>query len=95
MEDLLKPENKGQLVKILTYHVVPGKIMSGSIASKQVAVRTVEGGELYANGLSAQGLTVSASRTYNSAKQANVVSGNIETDNGVIHVIDKVLIPGS
>ena len=95
LDELLKPENKDQLVKILTYHVVPGKIMAGDIAAKQVEVRTVEGGELYANGLSGRGLTVSTMRTYNAAKQANVVTGNIETDNGVIHVIDKVLIPES
>jgi len=95
VESLLKPENKDQLVKILTYHVVSGKIMAGDIAAKQVSVRTVEGGALYADGVSAQGVTVAPMRTNNAALQSNVVSANIETDNGVIHVIDKVLIPNS
>ncbi len=93
VESLLKPENKDQLVKILTYHVVPGKIMAGDVAAKQVSVRTVEGERLYANGVSSKGVTVAASPTNNAAKRSSVVKANIETDNGVIHVIDKVLIP--
>ena len=44
VEDLLKPENKAQLVEVLTYHVVPGKVMSASLAGKKTEVKTVEGG---------------------------------------------------
>ncbi len=95
VDELLKPENKDQLIKILTYHVVPGKIMAGDIQGGQASVTTVEGSTLYASGLSASGVTVSPTRTTNAAKQSNVVSANIETDNGVIHVIDKVLLPSS
>ena len=46
VENLLKPENKSQLVKVLTYHVVPGKVMSTSLAGKKTEVKTVEGGIL-------------------------------------------------
>ena len=95
VESLLLPENKAKLVQILTYHVVPGKIMSGDIAAKQVSVATVEGSHLYASGVSAKGVTVGPMRTYDASKLSNVVSADIETDNGVIHVIDKVLLPGS
>ena len=46
VENLLKPENKDQLVSVLTYHVVPGKIMAGDIAGKSTKVETVQGGKL-------------------------------------------------
>jgi hypothetical protein len=46
VEDLLKPENKDKLVAVLTYHVVPGKVMSGDIAGKKSDVATVQGGEI-------------------------------------------------
>ena len=95
VESLLKPENKDKLVQILTYHVVPGKIMAGDVAAKQVSVRTVEGSPLYASGVSSKGVTVAPMRTYDASKQSNVIQANIETDNGVIHVIDKVLLPAS
>jgi uncharacterized surface protein with fasciclin (FAS1) repeats len=95
VDELLKPENKDQLVKILTYHVVPGKVLASDVKSKQVAVMTVEGSDLYASGVSAKGVTVAPKRTYDAAEQARVIQANIMTDNGVIHVIDKVLIPES
>lgn len=95
VEELLKPENKDQLVKILSYHVISGKVMARDVKGKQVAVMTVEGGDLYANGVSAKGVTVASSRTYDSSMQSNVIQADIMTDNGVIHVIDKVLIPES
>lgn len=82
VEDLLKPENKDRLVAVLTYHVVPGKIMSGDIAGKTSAVKTVQGSEL----------TVDATNGVK-VDEASVVTADIETSNGVIHVIDAVVLP--
>lgn len=82
IEMLLKPENKDQLVAILTYHVVPGKVMSGDL-SDDMAATTVQGSDVMIdldNGVMVEGATV--------------VSADIETSNGVIHVIDKVILPG-
>lgn len=83
VENLLKPENKSQLVKVLTYHVVPGKVMSTSLAGKKTEVKTVEGGILAIDATS-RGLMVD---------NAKVVSADVVADNGVIHVIDTVLMP--
>ena len=83
VEDLLKPENKEQLVSILTYHVVPGKVMSGDL-SDDMAATTVQGSDVMIdldNGVMVE--------------EATVVSADIETSNGVIHVIDKVILPES
>ena len=82
VEDLLKPENKDKLVKILTYHVVPGKVMSGDIAGKMTAAKTVEGSEIKIDASS--GVKVN---------EASVTKADITTDNGVIHVIDTVILP--
>ncbi|MGE5712340.1 MAG: fasciclin domain-containing protein [Betaproteobacteria bacterium] len=83
VENLLKPENKAQLVKVLTYHVVPGKVMSTSLSGKKTEVKTVEGGML-AIDASSKGVMVD---------NAKVVSADVVADNGVIHVIDTVLMP--
>ncbi len=77
VEDLLKPENKDKLVAILTYHVVPGKIMAGDLLSTGSA-KTVNGQK------APIGLTVAG---------ANVVKADIAASNGVIHVIDTVMMP--
>jgi uncharacterized surface protein with fasciclin (FAS1) repeats len=82
VEDLLKPENKDKLVAILTYHVVPGKIMSGDIAGKSTEVKTVQGDTLVVDAI--DGVKVD---------EANVVSADIGASNGVIHVIDTVVMP--
>ncbi len=82
VETLLKPENKDQLVAILTYHVVPAKVMSGDIAGKRAKVLTVQGERLSVNGKN--GVKVDG---------ANVVQADIEASNGVIHVVDTVLLP--
>ena len=82
VESLLKPENKDQLVAILTYHVVPGKVMSGDIAGQRVAPETVQGRPLAIN--ATEGVMVN---------DARVVAADVEATNGVIHVIDTVLIP--
>ncbi|KFN49489.1 hypothetical protein P873_10980 [Arenimonas composti TR7-09 = DSM 18010] len=82
VENLLKPENRDQLVAILTYHVVPGRVTAAQAATLDSA-KTVQGGELdidAANG----GVTIDG---------ANVVTADIAASNGVIHVVDKVLLP--
>ena len=82
LEDLLKPENKDQLVAILTYHVVPGKIMAADIDGESKSVKTVQGDTLAVD--ATDGVKVD---------DATVVTADIETSNGVIHVIDTVLMP--
>ena len=82
VENLLKPENKEQLVAVLTYHVVPGKIMSGDIAGKTTKVGTVQGSELSVD--ATNGVKID---------EATVTSADIETSNGVIHIIDQVVLP--
>jgi len=84
VENLLKPENKDQLVAVLTYHVVPGKVMSADIAGQSLEVASVQGSELTIN--ATDGVKVD---------NATVVMADIETSNGVIHVIDQVVLPGS
>jgi len=79
---LLKPENKAKLQAILTYHVVPGKIMSSQIAGKKAMVKTVQGSELAVD--ATNGVSVD---------NARVVKADIEAKNGVIHVIDTVVLP--
>lgn len=83
VETLLKPENKDQLVAILTYHVVPGKVMSTDLSDDMKAA-TVGGGDLTID--LDNGVMVN---------DASVVTPDIETSNGVIHVIDKVILPSS
>lgn len=83
VEDLLKPENKDRLVSILTYHVVPGKVMSADLANKQMMAKTVEG----------QSLDINALNGGVSVDEAKVIQADIETSNGVIHVIDSVVLP--
>jgi len=82
LENLLKPENKDQLVAVLTYHVVPGKIMSGDITGKKAMVETVQGSKLSVDATS--GVKVD---------EASVISADVEASNGVIHVIDTVVLP--
>ncbi|WP_268033565.1 fasciclin domain-containing protein [Algoriphagus sp. PAP.12] len=82
LEDLLKPENKEKLVSILTYHVVPGKIMSSDLKNGQT-VKTVQGGEI----------SVMLKDGKAMINNATVTAADIEADNGVVHVIDKVILP--
>lgn len=82
VENLLKPENKDQLTAILTYHVVPGKVMSTDLQDDMMAA-TVQGDEVK--------IDLDNGPMVN---DANVVTADIEADNGVIHVIDKVIMPG-
>ena len=84
VENLLKPENKDQLVAVLTYHVVPGKVMSSDIAGKKLDVASVEGDTIAID--ATDGVKVD---------DATVIAADVETSNGVIHVIDKVILPSS
>jgi uncharacterized surface protein with fasciclin (FAS1) repeats len=81
IDNLMKPENKAQLLQLLKYHVVPGKIMSSDL-SGTVNAETLEGGELKI--VATDKIMVNGS---------TVIQADIETSNGVIHVIDAVLIP--
>jgi len=82
VETLLKPENKEKLVGILTYHVIPGAVKSTDIAGKKIAVKTVQGADIKVNAMS--GVMIN---------DANVTTADIAASNGVIHVIDKVILP--
>jgi uncharacterized surface protein with fasciclin (FAS1) repeats len=81
VEDLLKPENKEKLVAILTYHVVPAKVMAADVKTGPAA--TVNGKELQIT-KSDDGVKVN---------EANVTATDIVSSNGVIHVIDAVVLP--
>ncbi|MFN3938167.1 MAG: fasciclin domain-containing protein [Gemmobacter sp.] len=81
VENLLKPENRDQLVAILTYHVVPGKVMSTDLSDGLTAT-TVQGGDVT--------ITLDGGPRVDGA---NIVTADIEASNGVIHVIDQVILP--
>ena len=81
VETLLKPENKDQLIAILTYHVVSGKVMSTDLMDDMKAA-TVQGGEITID--LDNGVMIN---------DASVAAADIEASNGVIHVIDKVILP--
>jgi len=82
VESLLKPENKQKLVSILTYHVVPGKVKAKK-AAKLDSAKTVNGAEI----------TIKPSGKTLMINKSKVVKADIKTSNGIIHVIDAVLIP--
>ena len=81
VESLLKPENKDKLVSILTYHVVPGKVMSSDVKPGKVAT---------VNGEKAK-LAVEDGKVM--IDDATIVKVDVEASNGVIHVIDQVILP--
>merc|ERR1712050_289096 len=82
LDTLLKPENKDQLVDILTYHVLPAQVLSTDLKPKQV-VKTVEGKELL--------VSIYQGEVY--ANKAKVVGADNLASNGVAHIIDGVLLP--
>lgn len=82
VDDLVKPENKAKLTAILTYHVMAGKVMAAGIVGKKLEPATVNGQALHVD--ATNGVTVNG---------AKVVTSDIECTNGVIHVIDAVLMP--
>lgn len=81
VESLLLPENKDQLIAILTYHVVPGKVMSTDLTDGMTAA-TVQGGDLTVD--LSDGVKING---------ASVASADVEASNGVIHVVDTVILP--
>ena len=83
LDELLKPENKEELVKLLSYHVVPGKITAAEIAGKMSSFETLEGSKVKVN---------SAGRVAKVNKAA-IKQPDVMASNGVIHVIDKVILP--
>jgi uncharacterized surface protein with fasciclin (FAS1) repeats len=83
VENLLKPQNRGQLRAILAYHVVPGRVFAADVDGKRVHARTVNGAQVSVDG---KGAGVRVNR-------ARVVTADVRASNGVIHVIDRVLIP--
>ena len=89
VESLLKPENKDQLVAILSLHVLPRELASNQLPGRAIHVKTLNTGARLAvtKNAGTHAVTVSASNT------ANVVSADIRADNGIIHVIDAVLLP--
>ena len=82
VETLLKPESKDTLISILTYHVVPGAVKSGDIAGKELSVETVQGSTVDID--ARDGVMIDG---------ATVTTADIMTSNGVIHVIDTVIMP--
>ena len=82
VDNLLLPENKDQLTAILTYHVVPGAVTSDQLAGQRLSVATVNGADVHIDG-----------RNGVKVENANVTTADIIASNGVIHVIDSVLLP--
>ena len=84
VESLLKSENRDKLASILKYHVLPRKLTAGMLPHKTIPVKSLNTSGRLRVTKSASGVTVN---------DANVISANVRADNGVIHVIDKVLLP--
>ena len=82
VEKLLEPENKDQLVKVLTYHVVPGKVMAKDVVKLSKA-KTVEGSEV----------VIAVTGGVVTVDNAEVIKTDVNSSNGVIHVIDTVILP--
>ncbi|MEL6373251.1 MAG: fasciclin domain-containing protein [Pseudomonadota bacterium] len=79
---LLDPKNKAALQSVLTYHVLSGKVMAGDIAGKQMMAKSVQGAKIDVN--AKDGVSVNG---------AKVTTANIATSNGVVHIIDTVILP--
>lgn len=82
VENLLRPENRDRLVAILTYHVVPGAATSDQLAGRRASLKTVQGSSVRIDGT--DGVKVDG---------ANVVVADVIATNGVVHVIDNVILP--
>ncbi|WP_414585900.1 fasciclin domain-containing protein [Scytonema sp. PCC 10023] len=83
VDNLLKPENKQQLVKLLGYHAIPGQVTSSQLTSGQV--KTVEGSPVT--------LKVNTTTSTVTVNDAKVIQADIPASNGVVHVVDKVILP--
>jgi len=84
VENLLKPENRDQLVAILTYHVVPGRVAAADVVKLNEA-KTVQG----------QSVAIQVTDGTVMVDEATVVTTDIEASNGIIHVIDRVILPAA
>jgi uncharacterized surface protein with fasciclin (FAS1) repeats len=82
VDTLLRPENRAQLTAILTYHVVPGRVLAADLAGRTAAPATVQGATVAVDGR--MGVKVN---------NATVTTADVMASNGVIHVIDTVLMP--
>ncbi|OAN60291.1 fasciclin [Balneola sp. EhC07] len=84
LNELLKPENKEKLLAVLTYHVVPGEVMSDDV-TKTMKAKTIQGSNasIKSNGESVM------------IENAEVVKADMDASNGVVHVIDEVILPPS
>jgi uncharacterized surface protein with fasciclin (FAS1) repeats len=82
VENLLKPANRADLRRLLSYHVVSGRVTSDQLVGRRTSARTVVGANVHIDGRN--GVRVNKSR---------VVTADVGADNGVIHIIDRVLIP--
>jgi len=94
VDTLLKPENKAQLQSVLTYHVVPGKLMAKDVLGAikagggKAVVTTVQGGKLTASVMGGKVMLTDAK-----GRMAHVTAADLDTTNGVVHVVDTVLLP--
>jgi uncharacterized surface protein with fasciclin (FAS1) repeats len=91
VETLLKPENKGQLTEVLLYHVDDRKLMAANIPSGSNYFKPILASERLCITKNSDGVMIADG----TGQMANVVVADIEADNGVIHVVDKVLLPGT
>ncbi len=82
VESLLQPENRDKLIAILTYHVVPGKVMAADVAGLRSA-KTVQG----------EALKIKIAEGAPYIDNARIIGTDIEASNGVIHIIDSVVLP--
>jgi uncharacterized surface protein with fasciclin (FAS1) repeats len=82
VDSLLLPENKDQLIAVLTYHVVPGNYPASQLVGKRGSLETAQGGSVHVDG-----------RNGVKVNRSNVVIPDVAASNGVIHAIDKVLLP--
>ncbi|MEN0041651.1 MAG: fasciclin domain-containing protein [Pseudomonadota bacterium] len=88
VQDLLKPRNRHKLAAILKYHVIPGRVLAHDVPRRSTLVRTLK---------SAGDTTVKVRRRFGRVRvdNARVVKADIKASNGVIHVINRVLLPSS
>lgn len=91
VETLLKPENKEQLTNVLLYHVDDRELTSGMIPSGSNYFKPILAGERLCITSGSDGVTIADG----TGEMANVIIADIQADNGVIHVVDKVLLPGA
>ena len=85
MSNLMKPENKEQLAKLLTYHILPGKVMQKDMNGKMYKAKTVNGKEMEIDADDpGEGIRIN---------KGKVIKADVAADNGVIHIINRVLMP--